>query len=55
VSKFDPGKEAIQKVANIVVYAMIISIFFVVLEIFTAFGICMVSCTLLSVFMGMQI
>ncbi|MBW2392264.1 MAG: polysulfide reductase NrfD [Deltaproteobacteria bacterium] len=37
VSKFDPGKEAIQKVANIVVYALIISIFFVVLEIFTAF------------------
>jgi molybdopterin-containing oxidoreductase family membrane subunit len=37
VSKFDPGKEAIQKVANIVVYAMIISIFFVVLELFTAF------------------
>ena len=37
VSKFDPGKEAIQKVAKIVVYAMIISIFFVVLELFTAF------------------
>ncbi len=37
VSKFDPGKEAIQKVANIVLYAMIISIFFVLLELFTAF------------------
>ena len=37
MSKFDPGKEAIQKVANIVVYALIISIFFVLLEIFTAF------------------
>jgi Ni/Fe-hydrogenase subunit HybB-like protein len=37
VSKFDPGKEAIQKVSKIVLYAMIISIFFVVLELFTAF------------------
>jgi Ni/Fe-hydrogenase subunit HybB-like protein len=37
VSKFDPGKEAIQKVSKIVLYAMIISIFFVGLELFTAF------------------
>ena len=37
VSKFDPGREAIQKVSKIVLYAMIISIFFVVLELFTAF------------------
>jgi molybdopterin-containing oxidoreductase family membrane subunit len=37
VSKFDPGKEAIQKLSNIVTYAMIISIFFVLLELFTAF------------------
>ncbi len=37
VSKFDPGKVAIQKVSKIVLYAMIISIFFVLLELFTAF------------------
>jgi Ni/Fe-hydrogenase subunit HybB-like protein len=37
VSNFDPGKEAIQKVSKIVLYAMIVSIFFVVLELFTAF------------------
>jgi molybdopterin-containing oxidoreductase family membrane subunit len=37
VSQFDPGKEAIQKVSKIVLYAMIISIFFVLLELFTAF------------------
>jgi len=37
VSKFDPGKEAIQKLSNIVTYAMVISIFFVLLELFTAF------------------
>ena len=37
VSKFDPGKEAIQKVSKIVLYAMIVSIFFVVSELFTAF------------------
>jgi len=37
VSKFDPGKEAIQKLSKIVLYAMIISIFFVLLELFTAF------------------
>jgi Ni/Fe-hydrogenase subunit HybB-like protein len=37
VSSFDPGKEAIQKLSKIVLYAMIISIFFVLLELFTAF------------------
>jgi molybdopterin-containing oxidoreductase family membrane subunit len=37
VSKFDPGKEAIQKLSKIVTYAMVISIFFVLLELFTAF------------------
>jgi Ni/Fe-hydrogenase subunit HybB-like protein len=36
-SKFDPGKEAIDKLATIMTYAMIISIFFVGLEFFTAF------------------
>jgi Ni/Fe-hydrogenase subunit HybB-like protein len=37
VSRFDPGKEAIQKLSKIVTYAMVISIFFVLLEVFTAF------------------
>jgi Ni/Fe-hydrogenase subunit HybB-like protein len=37
VSKFDPGEVAIQKVAKIVLYATIISIFFLLLELFTAF------------------
>ncbi|MBW1981716.1 MAG: polysulfide reductase NrfD [Deltaproteobacteria bacterium] len=37
VSKFDPGEVAIQKLTNIVLYATIISIFFVILELFTAF------------------
>jgi len=36
-TKFDAGKEAIQKLSQIVAYAMIISIFFVGLEFFTAF------------------
>jgi Ni/Fe-hydrogenase subunit HybB-like protein len=36
-TKFDAGKEAIQMLAKIVTYAMIISIFFVLMEIFTAF------------------
>jgi Ni/Fe-hydrogenase subunit HybB-like protein len=35
-SKFDPGKEAIQKLAEIVTYAMAINVFFVILELFTA-------------------
>ncbi|MFH0822824.1 MAG: NrfD/PsrC family molybdoenzyme membrane anchor subunit, partial [Pseudomonadota bacterium] len=36
-TKFDPGKEAIDKLSQIVTYAMIISVFFVGLEFFTAF------------------
>ena len=35
-SKFDPGKEAIQKLATIVTYAMIVNVFFVLVELFTA-------------------
>ena len=35
-SKFDPGREAIDKLSQIVTYAMIISVFFVILEVFTA-------------------
>lgn len=37
LSKFDPGKEAIQTVGKIVAYAMIINVFFFGLELFTAF------------------
>ncbi len=37
ISKFDPGREAIQSLAKIVTYALLISIFFVLLEFFTAF------------------
>ncbi|MCC6347019.1 MAG: polysulfide reductase NrfD [Nitrospirales bacterium] len=37
VSKFDPGTEAIQSLAKIVTYAMIINVFFFLLEVFTAF------------------
>ncbi|WP_406676477.1 sulfate reduction electron transfer complex DsrMKJOP subunit DsrP [Moorella sp. ACPs] len=37
VSKFDPGREAIQKLAAIVTYATIVSAFFIGLEFFTAF------------------
>ncbi len=36
-TSFDAGKEALQKLANIVTYALIISIFFVGLECFTAY------------------
>ena len=36
-TKFDPGKEAIQNLARIVTYALLVSIFFVLLEFFTAF------------------
>lgn len=36
-TKFDPGSQAIQKLAAIVTYAMIITVFFVGLEFFTAF------------------
>jgi molybdopterin-containing oxidoreductase family membrane subunit len=35
-TKFDPGREAIQKLATIVTYAMIINLFFVLVEVFTA-------------------
>jgi len=37
VSKFDPGKEAIQAVGKIVAYAMFANVFFLGLEFFTAF------------------
>lgn len=37
VSTFDAGKEAIQSLAKIVIYAMIANVFFYLLEIFTAF------------------
>jgi len=36
LTKFDPGREAIQKLALIVTYAMIINVFFVGMELFTA-------------------
>ncbi|MEJ5300880.1 MAG: NrfD/PsrC family molybdoenzyme membrane anchor subunit [Thermodesulforhabdaceae bacterium] len=36
-TKFDPGEEAIQALAKIVTYALIISVFFVLLELFTAY------------------
>ncbi len=36
-TKFDPGKEAIDKLSQIITYAMLISLFFVGLEVFTAF------------------
>jgi molybdopterin-containing oxidoreductase family membrane subunit len=36
-TRFDPGREAIQTLAKIVTYAMAISIFFVLMELFTAF------------------
>ena len=35
-TRFDPGKEAIQKLATIVTYAMVINLFFVLVEVFTA-------------------
>jgi len=35
-TKFDPGKEAIQKLALIVAYAMTVNVFFVSVEVFTA-------------------
>lgn len=37
LTKFDPGKEAFQKMGVIVTYAMIINIFFILMELFTAF------------------
>ncbi len=36
-TKFDPGEEAIQALSKIVTYALIISVFFVFLELFTAY------------------
>jgi len=36
-SRFDPGREAIQTLAKIVTYAMILNMFFLLLEMFTAF------------------
>jgi Ni/Fe-hydrogenase subunit HybB-like protein len=35
-TRFDPGKEAIQTLATIVTYAMLINVFFVIVELFTA-------------------
>jgi molybdopterin-containing oxidoreductase family membrane subunit len=37
VSRFDPGTKAIQKLAEIAIYALILHLFFIVLEFFTAF------------------
>ncbi|MFZ7112900.1 MAG: sulfate reduction electron transfer complex DsrMKJOP subunit DsrP [Desulfatiglandales bacterium] len=37
VSRFDPGKEQIRTLGGIVAYAMIINVFFFLLELFTAF------------------
>ncbi|MGA2324946.1 MAG: sulfate reduction electron transfer complex DsrMKJOP subunit DsrP [Bryobacteraceae bacterium] len=37
LTRFDPGREPIQKLALIVTYAMIVNVFFVLMEIFTAF------------------
>jgi molybdopterin-containing oxidoreductase family membrane subunit len=34
-TKFDPGKEATQKLATIVTYAMVVNLFFVLVELFT--------------------
>jgi len=36
LTTFDPGREAIQRLAEIVTYAMIINVFFVCMELFTA-------------------
>jgi molybdopterin-containing oxidoreductase family membrane subunit len=37
LTKFDPGREPIQKLSLIVTYAMIINVFFVLMELFTVF------------------
>jgi len=37
VTRFDPGREPIQKLSLIVTYAMIINLFFVLMEVFTVF------------------
>jgi molybdopterin-containing oxidoreductase family membrane subunit len=36
-TKFDPGREPIQTVGKIVAYAMVVNVFFILLELFTAF------------------
>lgn len=36
LTAFDPGKEPIQKLATVVVYAMVINVFLVLMEVFTA-------------------
>jgi molybdopterin-containing oxidoreductase family membrane subunit len=36
-TRFDPGREPIQKLAQIITYAMLLNLFFTLLEIFTAF------------------
>jgi Ni/Fe-hydrogenase subunit HybB-like protein len=36
-TKFEAGKEAIQKLATIITYALVINVFFVLMEVFTAF------------------
>ncbi len=36
-TKFDPGREPIQAVGKIVTYAMVVNVFFILLEVFTAF------------------
>ena len=37
VSKFDPGRQAIRTLSGIIAYAMILNVFFFLLELFTAF------------------
>ncbi|MFH1076173.1 MAG: NrfD/PsrC family molybdoenzyme membrane anchor subunit [Pseudomonadota bacterium] len=37
VTKFDPGKVAVQTLAKIITYAMLMNVFFLLLEVFTAF------------------
>jgi len=37
LTKLDPGKEAIQKMGIIVTYAMLLNVFFILMELFTAF------------------
>jgi molybdopterin-containing oxidoreductase family membrane subunit len=37
LTRFDPGREAVQKLALIVTYTMIINVFFVLMEVFTVF------------------
>ncbi len=37
ITKYDPGREAVQTLAKIITYAMCINVFFFLLEVFTAF------------------